>query len=364
MFIYYARQFNASFTGIRMVPVCCEQCRSDYFYELARVGTGSASAPYGIGSKGAAERAEKQAKEELQRRLVEESELVPCPRCHWINQEMIAGYRKARYRGWGKFAGGLAVIGTSISVLIGLVLSNGPAVDRDARNFFLVVGPVVSLGLAGLLLLARNWLRSLINPNRDFPEPPRKLPSGSPAALIKNPTTGELEPVRAKAENSVWDGELDDFPLDRAGSPVKAWVDFQVGRSTLPPACTSCLAPSNPQSADRRSLFPAVDLVLPRCASCARRRKQTMWKSFLITLVATMAVAIPVMKLLNVDEIVFWVCIAGLGSVFPLMGIMIGDRLTSPVQVKLLDKSRAIVRLRFRNEHYRKLIQMYDGGQA
>ena len=54
-----------------------------------------------------------------------------------------------------------------------------------------------------------------------------------------------------------------------------------------------------------------------------------MWKSFSITLGATMAVAIPVMKLLKVDEIAFWVCVAGLGSVFPLMGIMIGQNRTS-----------------------------------
>jgi hypothetical protein len=361
MIPYYSRKFDAASVGVRLVNVLREKCRCIYYYELARIGSGSASAPYAIGSKGAARRSTEQAGEDLERRLAEEAELVPCPRCHWINEVLVSGYRRGRYRSWGKLAAGIGCVGTIIPLLIAMVLSNGPAADRGAVPYFLVGGPSISISLAALLFFGRNWLRSRIDPNKGFPHPPTKLPRGSPTPLIKNPTTGELEAVRPKRSQDPLADEWVDFQAGREESSADEWVDYQIGRSQLPPACTDCLSPSNPQSADRRTLFQAVVLVLPRCASCARRRKRAMWKNSVITLSLTMAVAIPVMSALKVDEIVFWVCVAGLGSVVPLIGIIVGDRLTTPVRVKLVDRSRGIVRLWFRNEDYRKLIQMYGG---
>jgi hypothetical protein len=348
MVLYYSRRFEAASIGARLVTVSCDKCGTEYFYKLARVGSGSASAPYAIGSAGASQESKKQAREDLDRRLADEAELVPCPKCHWINEDLVSGYRRGRYRGWGRFAAGLGIFGIAVSLVAAWFLSNGPAADRSALPYVLVGGPAASVSLSALLLLLRSWLSRRIRPNANHPFPP-KLPGGCPPPLIKDPATGEL--VAAP-------------PPPGQDTPADDWVDFQVGRDALPVACSGCLSLPSPPSAYRRPLFPAVELVVPRCAPCERRRKRTMWKVALIIFGATMAVMLAVLFALKPDEIVFWLCVAGLGSVVALVGISIGDRLTSPVRVEFVDKSRGIIRLRFRNDDYRKLFESNVGGPA
>ena len=85
MFIYYARRFKSAAVGTRLIEVQCEKCESQYFFELARVGSGTAEAPYGIGTKRTARAAEERAQRDLAERLEQDAELVPCPKCDWIN---------------------------------------------------------------------------------------------------------------------------------------------------------------------------------------------------------------------------------------------------------------------------------------
>lgn len=51
----------------------------------------------------------------------------------------------------------------------------------------------------------------------------------------------------------------------------------------------------------------------------------------------------------NIDEIVFWLAIAALAIVSPIIGSMIAGRLAEPVRVKITDLSRGVARLWFRN---------------
>jgi hypothetical protein len=90
MFIYYARRYESTVVGKRLVPVACEKCRCEYFFELARVGSGVAQAPYGIATKRAARFAQERAERDLNYRLQNDAELVPCPKCGWINDDLIS----------------------------------------------------------------------------------------------------------------------------------------------------------------------------------------------------------------------------------------------------------------------------------
>ena len=38
------------------------------------------------------------ARKDLARRLERESEMVPCPKCQWVNEDLIARYRRRKYR--------------------------------------------------------------------------------------------------------------------------------------------------------------------------------------------------------------------------------------------------------------------------
>ena len=133
MVFYYGKRFNSAFVGVRLVEVVCDKCGCEYQYKLARVGSGTAGAPYGIGSARAALSADKQARDNLNRRLAEEAELVPCPKCQWINDELVLAYRQGRYRGWTMLAGGLGLVGTLISMIGAWFVSIGPAADSCRR---------------------------------------------------------------------------------------------------------------------------------------------------------------------------------------------------------------------------------------
>ena len=337
MFIYYGRTFNSASIGLQLVEVACDQCGCRYFYELARVGSGTVDAPYAIGSARAERSARDKARRELDRRLAEEAELVPCPKCLWINDDMVAGYRRGRYRGATKVAAGLCLAGTCLTLVTAWFASLGPAgLDRDTFAFVLAVGLAGSIVIPGSILLLCRFLRQRIQPNSDHPFP-QKLPPGSPTALILNEATGELEPA-GQATRST--------PEDRA------WMNYQIGRSALPPICCSCLAPESTQFAFRRPVGQAVALVVPLCESCSRRWTRRKWLGALIALGATAAFGVPMMLALKLDEIVFWCIVLGLGFVLSIIGAMIADRGADPVRFKIVNGSRGVVRLWFRNADY------------
>ena len=337
---YHGRHFHSASIGSRLVEVICERCGCEYLYELARVGSGSETAPYGIGSKAAARSADEQAKRDLNRRLADEAELVPCPKCQWINGDLVSGYRRGRYRRWSRFAAGLGIVGTVGSLIGAWYLSIGPAADRDALPYFLIGGPVVFLGIAGSILLSVSLFRKRIQPNRDYPLSP-KLPPGSPRPLIRNQSTGELEPVAVTAGPD---------PM------IGAWIDYQVGRSELPAICCECLAPSEPRSAYRRPLQPAVELVVPLCSGCARRWTRRGWLGALAAIVVLAAVSLPVLILLKLDEIIFWMAVFCLFTFGPAIMAMIAGQAGAPVRVKEVDGARGVVLLWFRNEDFKKQV--------
>lgn len=345
MLFYYGRNYGSSSVGSQVVQVQCDKCGCKYFYELARIGSGHASAPYGIGSAHANRTAAEGSKRDLDRRLALEAELVPCPDCHWINEDLIAGYRLGLCRGWVKFAACIGTIGTVISLLGAWFVSIGPEADRGAVPYFLLAGPAISMTLAGVIVLARNLFRNSIQPNRHFPLPPR-LPHGSPTALILNVDTGQPEAPRQKP---LFDDEVSD------------WIDFQIGRHSLPALCSECLLPPTPRSSYQRIVLPSLTLVVPFCTSCARRWNRRML-SIGLSIAGLIIASTYVILLTIINEFAeFWICF-GLGcSVAFLLGYFVAYHLTTPIHIKIIDGSRGILRLRFRSLKYQRLVSLSEG---
>lgn len=327
MVFYYGRHFESAAIGTQIVPVQCDACGYKYYYELARIGSGSASAHYGIGSARADRVASEQSAGDLDERLNFEAELVPCPECHWINEDLIAGYRKGRYRGWVRFAVSVAILGSYFSIF---------------SPRFRLIGPVLSAVLAGLIVLIRNLLRNMINPNRDHPLPP-KVPRGSPPALIVNNDTGQLEPA---TRSCVFDEEVSD------------WIDFQIGRNTLPMRCSECLHPAAPWTPYQRTVLPAVTLAVPFCAPCGRRWKWRKWRIAAITFGSVLALWFPMLVVTNFHAGAFLTLCAGWAPLAFLIAVAVTYPLSRPVRVKVVDKSRGALRLRFRNRKYHQLVSL------
>ena len=152
-------------------------------------------APYMIGSGRATRSALDQSERDLNRRLISEAELVPCPSCNWINDDLVRGYRRGRYQRLTVIAFCISIFGTAGSLIAAGYMSIGPAADRKLLPYVLIGGPALFLTLAAAVVLVRVGLRSLIRPNRKFPEAP-KLPRGTPPALLKDRSTGSLKPAK------------------------------------------------------------------------------------------------------------------------------------------------------------------------
>ena len=254
MFIYYGKTFKASQAGERVVSVTCENCGCQYYYELIRIGSGASTASYGLGTASASRKAQAQSERDMQRRLALEADLVPCPKCNWINDELVRGYRLGRYRGVGKAAFALGLAGSILSLVVAWFIAIGSPMDRWLLPYLLVGGPGGFVSLAITMILLRSRLRRRIRPNARFPQKPL-LPPGSPPALVLDEATQRL---RIATPPATVDGIL----------------DFQFGRQKLPNLCCGCLHPASSVYGYPIRATRLVSFRVPLCSECTSRIKR------------------------------------------------------------------------------------------
>ena len=336
MFIYYGKTFESSRAGGCIVGVVCDNCGGTYYYELARIGTGAYTAHYGFGSSTASQNAQERSEIDLQRRLALEAELVPWPRCHWINDELVDGYRLGRYRGAGPLAFVVGFAGSILSLVVAWFIYVGTPQDRWLLPYVALGGPVAFLGMALTLLLLRRWLRSRIQPNRQFPHEP-ELPLGTPPALVKDESTGDLQPAV------------------RASAPGDAFLDYQCGRHVLPPLCCECLQPAEKDRGYSIHVTRLVHVEIPRCADCARKCNREWRRLSFIFAVFGLLVGSAMVLLMARASAELWiilVCPLILVGATAVLTSVVATARTAPAKVIGRDRSRGIVRLQFRNPDY------------
>jgi len=334
-FHYHAKTINAERVGRRVDRVQCAQRGCEYFYQFARIGFGSSQAPYGLGVGRATRSANQKAQKDLDRRMASEAELVPCPKCNWINDELVTGFRRATYRKLGRTAGLVAATGVVIGLMLGLAV--GLSAPRELP--YVLILPVGCLLFASGLLVLRHWLRSRIRPNENHPFPP-KLPPGSPPALVREPESGLLK--RPAGEQSSME-------------PGQDWCDFPIGRR-LPGLCCGCLQPSAADEGYRLRVTATIWLTVPRCADCEQLAKQRTrklwWNGGMASIAGTGAIVIP----FNLEWVEFAIATASVLAVSLLVTALVVRRLTAPARVASGDRSRGVVRLRFRNPEYARAV--------
>lgn len=338
--VYFGKRFASASFGSAVVGVRCDRCACEYYYELARIGAGQGTAHYNMGQEGAAEAAQTRAELDLQERLKTEAELVPCPKCHWINDELVQSYRRGRYRGFMKAPLILGVIGVAISLLVWWILSTRSSRpdEQRAAMYFLFGGPALAAALVGGAFVLRALLRLRIQPNRHFPEPPQ-LPPGTPPALLKDAATGELRPHRRSAM-------------------VDGWQEFQIGRHYFPLVCCNCLKPATTQHALGIPVGNQMNLEVPCCAACAGQSQSLGMRGWLIAGAIALFIAGMILAALYLDGNNVTLAILGM---LVVMGIVIGVIVKTvkpslPFEAKVVDPARGVIRLRFRNVEYGRLV--------
>ena len=344
MVLYFGQRFESATAAVQLVDVECEKCRTRYFFELARVGTASTSAPYGLGSETAEASAATYSLDELIERMSTEAELVPCPGCHWINEALVDGYRQSRYRFILPLAIVIATAGLAASIIGALFVVNGPQPDRWMLPWFLVGGSTVSIGIFAVLMFARTLARKRIQPNRHFPGRPR-VPVGTPPALLLDEATQTFRLADDSKPAETGDCE---------------WFEFQIGRHQLPDICCQCMNPSDEKHAYERIIVPAMKLKLPRCQSCARAAKFEYLKLWLASFLGAVLVGAGLLIAIIHDDLILWilaVCHALLSLGF---AAWFASSRSAPARVAVADLSRGIVRLKFRHPDYRPVTMWSD----
>jgi hypothetical protein len=341
MFVHWAKHIRIERLGKRVVSVVCDKCECEYCFPLIRIGTGNSTAPYSIGVGRATRAAEKQAEQDLERRLKTEMELVPCPKCLWVNDELVQGFRQGRHRDLGTASVWFAVLAACALLPALWLFWDDPATLKLLWPLF-VGGPLL-LGLIALGLLGlRNFLRSRIQPNRRFPDPP-ELPAGIPTAFIVDPESNELVPATA-------------------GRPIKessnGWLAFRIGHDDLPGECCDCLGDSAAGCGHPVQLTQMLRLEVPRCAPCYGMARGRYWRNSIFAFLVGLALTGAVVALtVGFHEPEVWLVLVGGGVALTLgFSALIASRTTSPIKTRSLDVPRGTLEIRFRNPEYGKLV--------
>jgi len=330
--LYFGEQFEVSHTGNQVATVICDKCNCEYYYELARVGTGMANAHYGIGSAAAARRADSKSQVDLKKRLDFEAELVPCPKCFWINEDLVDGYRRGKFRNASWVAFAFALGGTLLSLVCVWFASMGPPADRGILPYLMYGGPAVSIVVGLAIFLISRLMRKTIRPNRNFPFAP-KLPAGTPPAYVIN-EVGEIG-------KTVPHSNL-----------VEGWQTFQLGRHELPDECCVCLEQASPKHSIKLAVETSLVLDVPRCISCAGRSRRSFFLIWLLVSAISVIVVSALCVILGFQAEVFWIVFGGLATIALALASYVAGSITAPVKMRVKDKSRGIVTVRFRNPEY------------
>lgn len=347
--IYYGKKFTVAQVGAALVHVECTQCRCQYAYSLARVSSAEATSHYGLAQKSAADTAQLKSQAMLAQRLLEEAELVPCPKCNWINDELVQGYRRGRFRSWGKVAVYGAIAGIALSLIVAWFIHIDPQADRALLPYFLVGGPILIAGMAASVFALRAWLRNQIQPNRYFPMPP-VIPRGTPPALVADRATGEFVPAATRTLGSS---------LPASDSEV----EFQMGRDELPPICCVCSGSMESNCGVSVPVLSGLEVRLPLCVSCSRQRSRVRWLVGLVAVGVSFGVMAGGIQVLEfVDEwpflmtcaIVLACAIGGVASHF----------VGAPARVRVIDASRGVLGIRFRDPSFVKHFAEHNAHHA
>jgi hypothetical protein len=175
--IYVGNSYSAALNEMGTRQVQCEKCSDVYFYHVLRQGSGHGFSPIGLNNQAALANAVTSAAVNLQHNLMTAVEPVPCPRCGWLQADMVFLVRSRKYA-WMTVPIHVIALAFAIALLILASIYGG-----SNAPVFAVAGSLGGgVALACSLLYARGRLQARYDPNWRFPKRPPKF-KGAPSAL-------------------------------------------------------------------------------------------------------------------------------------------------------------------------------------
>ena len=359
--VYVGKELTTTAAGWRVEAVACERCGTQYHYELTRLGVGRASAPYFLGRASAERRSASSAERDLGRRLADEAEMVPCPKCNWVNAALVDRYRRRLYGGAPLLIGLLVGVGFVGALLLGVGLAESLGYDSRVPGLVALAWLTLFLSSPAWVLLLRGVLRRrAADPNATFPAPPR-VPAGTPPALIarRDARTGKFRFVPVLREE----------PADQTGGGGRGeageWAVYRPGQVRFPNLCCVCLKPGRTVWAAPFKVNDDSDFDAPLCHGCDSDLRRRWWTLAPLAVAGASALAAVLWLLAYalvpaMDSFGRW-GLAGIVMLFAsLFGVaIVPSMLCRPYQLKVVDADRGIVRFRAKNAGYtRRLIEL------
>ncbi len=164
--IFFWHRHTVALSGRAARPITCEECGTAYPYEMERAGVGHGWSLYAIGVDGAERRAGERARGRLAEKLGREQDVVPCPKCGWIQSGMVPVAKRDHLR-WLDTAGWLVVF---LAMTVGFL--NAATGFGDPHGSPPVPWPIAaSCAAVGLfLILLRHALAAQHDPNAEHVE--------------------------------------------------------------------------------------------------------------------------------------------------------------------------------------------------
>jgi hypothetical protein len=171
-------------TAIKQVK--CEQCDSEYVYQMTRSAQGSGLSLFFADNEGAQERAAQRAQEAVREKLLTSCDPVPCPACGWYQQYMVPRARYLRYKWMGTAALSAPLVAIILMVVAGFLTAlHAPTPPRVPFLAVLLAWVLVGLSLTAApgFLFARSIIRRRYDPNLEDVDRRKKL--GQDRAMSK-----------------------------------------------------------------------------------------------------------------------------------------------------------------------------------
>jgi len=154
------RSYTTEVKGAVLKRVTCEGCGGRYVYRMERSAEGQGTSPYMIDNRGAERRSSTAADRALLRKLQRECDIVPCPACGTVQEDMVRRSRGGQHRWLRRIAIGLILLAVMLGVMNWLSTADG------ARYQLLSWSTIAVIAMSGPAVLAvRGFLQAAHDPN-------------------------------------------------------------------------------------------------------------------------------------------------------------------------------------------------------
>jgi hypothetical protein len=179
------RQFTAEVEAAAVRLVVCEECDTEYVYQLQRSATGYGNSLLHLDNAGAKRRAKRKAQAALSEKMKYACEVIPCPECGHVQRHM---FRKARFDRAARV--GLIAIPTVLLMILMLFVGEYTRLGNFAYAL---------AGLSCLATLGVGLTTILVNANHN----PNRRPEALRVALGRERSVFRREFEKAFVESTA-----------------------------------------------------------------------------------------------------------------------------------------------------------------